>query len=134
MGMEQEKNVILISVLECLAAGNTDLATVDIMIRISDIMVPGMRKETDVVLRRRQEGMSNILFQLMLNENMSESRLWSRYLMVKSCNHQLHKAETRGIVFMLSNSRLQDQASSQVGGVLCPGYLQTPHTQAGIQH
>ena len=79
--MEQEQNVILISVLECLAAGNTDLATVDIMIRISDVMVPGMRKETDVVLRRRQEGMSNILFQLMLNENMSGSRLWSRYLM-----------------------------------------------------
>ena len=54
--------------------------------------------------------MSNILVQLMLNENLSGSRLWSRYQMVRSCNHQLQKPETRGIVYMLAYARMLPQA------------------------
>jgi len=106
----EKRNNIMTKVLECLATGNTDTSTVDVMIRVSDVMVLGMKAETDVLLRKRQEMMSNILFQLMLNTNMSGSRLWSRYQMVKSCNHQLHKAETRGIVMMLAYSRMIPQA------------------------
>ena len=106
----EKRNHIMTKVLECLATGNTDEATVDMMIRVSDVMVLGMRTETDVVLRKRQEVMSNILFQLMLNINMLGSRLWSRYQMVRSCNHQLHKPETRGIVMMLAYNRMLPQA------------------------
>ena len=106
----EKRNKIMTKVLEVLAAGNTDTATVDIMIRISDVMVPGMKTETDVILRKRQEMMSNIVFQLMLNSNMVGSKLWSRYQMVRSCNHQLHKAETRGIVMMLAYNRMLPQA------------------------
>merc|ERR1719153_667287 len=106
----EKRNNIMTKVLEVLATGNTDTATVEIMIRISDVMVPGMKTETDVLLRKRQEMMSNIVFQLMLNTNMSGSKLWSRYQMVKSCNHQLRKAETRGIVMMLAYNRMLPQA------------------------
>ena len=106
----EKRNTIMTSVLECLAMGNTDTVTVDMMIRVSDVMVLGMRAETNVILRKRQEVMSNILVQLMLNENLSGSRLWSRYQMVRSCNHQLQKPETRGIVYMLAYTRMLPQA------------------------
>ena len=53
---------------------------------------------------------TNITIQLMLNENLPGSRLWSQYEVVRKCKHQLHKAETRGIVIMLAYSRLIPQA------------------------
>eukprot|EP00092_Neocalanus_flemingeri_P037010 GFUD01040293.1.p1 GENE.GFUD01040293.1~~GFUD01040293.1.p1 ORF type:complete len:1163 (+),score=378.45 GFUD01040293.1:55-3489(+) len=107
----EKRNTILTSVLECLAAGNTDTAVVDIMIRVSDLMTLSMRRESNVVTRRREEVMSNTLFQLMLNMNLSGSRLWSRYQLVKSCNHQLDKVVTRGIVMMLSYRHMMPQAT-----------------------
>ena len=51
--------------LECLAAGNSDTVTLDIMIRVSDVMVLDMRTETNVLIRKRQEVISNILFLLL---------------------------------------------------------------------
>ena len=55
--------------------------------------------------------MSNILFQLMLNLSLPGSRLWSRYQLVRSCNHQLEKVVTRGLVMMLAYSRMLPQAT-----------------------
>jgi len=109
---QEKRNTILTSVLECLAAGNMDTVTLDIMIRVSEVMTLGMRSETNVVTRRRHEVLSNILFQLMLNTNLPGSKLWSHYQLVRSCNHQLDKTVTRGIVMMLAYSRMLPQATA----------------------
>ena len=69
-----------------------------------------MKNESNPVIRRRQETMSNILFQKMLNMNLSGSRLWAVYKQVRSCNHQLDKDVNRGIVMMLAYGRMLPQA------------------------
>jgi len=103
---EQEKrDLILLSVLECLAVANVDVDILDIMIVVNEVMVPGMKKENNVIVRRRQEVMSNVTFMLMLNHNSSGLKLYKRFFEVKACGHVLEVAVVRGLVTLLASAR-----------------------------
>ena len=115
-----KRDIILLSVLECLAVTNVNIDILDIIIRINEVMTVNMKQETDVMVRRRHEVMSNVTFMLMLNENLSGSRLYKRYTEVRGCSHELEKAVIRGLVTLLAhprNNMVQEAMSVYISGV-----------------
>ena len=115
-----KRDIILLSVLECLAVTNVDMETLDIIIRTNEVMAASMKQETDVMVRRRHEVMSNVTFMLMLNENLPGARLYKRYAEVRGCSHELEKAVIRGLVTLLAhprNNMIQEAMSVYISGV-----------------
>ena len=50
----EKRDLILLSVLECLAVTNVDGDVLDVIVRVNEVMAPGMKKENNVMVRRRQ--------------------------------------------------------------------------------
>ena len=101
----EKRDLIMLSVLECLAESNVDTETLDIMIRINEVMTATMKQERNPMVRRRHEVMSNVTFILMLNSNLAGARLYKRYQEVRSCSHELEVAVMRGLVSLLASVR-----------------------------
>ena len=99
---------------------NVDMDTLDIIVRVNEVMAVTMKQETDVMVRRRHEVMSNVTFMLMLNENLPGVRLYKRYSEVRGCSHELEKAVIRGLVTLLAhprNNMIQEAMSVYISGV-----------------
>jgi len=101
----EKRDLILLGVLECLAVTNVDGDVLDVIVRVNEVMAPGMKKENNVIVRRRQEVMSNVTFMLMLNHNSLGNKLYKRFLEVKACGHILEVAVIRGLVTLLASAR-----------------------------
>ena len=102
---QEKRDLILLSVLEKLVMINMEQELLNIIIRISEVMFRTMEQETDAVLRRRHEALSNVIFMLMLNENLDGPRLYKRYVEVRRCRHNLEKVVIRGLVTLLAHHR-----------------------------
>ena len=102
---KEKRDIILLSVLECLAETNVTQETLEVMVRASEVMLGSVQAESDLALRRRQEAMSNVTLILMLNNNLPGPRLYRRYREVRSCGHELERPVVRGLVTLLAHHR-----------------------------
>ena len=102
---KEKRDIILLSVLECLAETSVTKETLEVMVRVSEVMLGSVQAESDLALRRRQEAMSNVTLILMLNNNLPGPRLYRRYREVRSCGHELERPVVRGLVTLLAHHR-----------------------------
>ena len=78
-GGKEKRDVILLSVLECLAETNVTQEALEVMIRASEVKISSVQAESKLAVRRRQEAMSNVTLIQMLNNNLPGPRLYKRY-------------------------------------------------------
>ena len=102
---KEKRDIILLSVLECLAETSVTKETLEVMVRVSEVMLGSVQAESDLALRRRQEAMSNVTLILMLNNNLPGPRLYRRYREVRSCGHELERPVVRGLMTLLAHHR-----------------------------
>ena len=102
---KEKRDIILLSVLECLAETSVTQEALEVMVRVSEVMLGSVQAESDLALRRRQEAMSNVTLILMLNNNLPGPRLYRRYREVRTCGHELERPVVRGLVTLLAHHR-----------------------------
>lgn len=93
----EKRDLILLSVLECLAVTNVDGDVLDVIVRVNEVMAPGMKKENNVIVRRRQV-----------------YRLFISFLFLNLCFHRISKNANAGILLSLLQSKLYDLFIQQV--------------------